>query len=123
MTRNVSICVLLLACLLAARLASAQVMAQRVRVSPQVAAKLLKKRVPAEYPQDAKDKQIEGSVILKVIVDKQGNVSDAELLSGEPALAPAAIEAVKQWKYRPFVLNGDPVTMETQVTVNFSLKK
>jgi protein TonB len=58
---------------------------------------------------------------MKVIVDKEGNVANIQLISGHPLLAPAAIDALKQWKYRPYLLNGMPVEIETQVQVNFTL--
>jgi protein TonB len=58
---------------------------------------------------------------MRVTVDKEGNVANIQLISGHPILAPAAIDAVKQWKYRPYLLNGMPVEIETQVTVNFTL--
>jgi TonB family protein len=94
---------------------------QSVRVSQGVMAGLLVIKVPPEYPPDAKNQHIQGVVLLRVIVDREGNVSNIQLISGHPLLAPAAIEAVKQWKYRPFLLNGSPVEVETQVQVNFTL--
>jgi TonB family protein len=94
----------------------------RVRVSQGVMQGLLLSKVQPEYPADAKDQRIQGVVVLKVAVDKEGNVANIQLISGHPDLAPAAIEAVKQWKYRPYLLNGDQVAVETQVTVNFTLE-
>jgi len=94
---------------------------QRVRVSQGVMVGLLISKVPPEYPPDAKDQHIQGVVLLRVIIDPEGNVSNIELISGHPLLAPAAIEAVKQWKYRPCLLNGSPVEVESQVQVNFTL--
>jgi TonB family protein len=94
---------------------------QRVRVSSGVAQGLLVTKVPPQYPADARDQHIQGVVLLKVNIDKEGNVYKVELISGHPLLAPAAIEAVKQWKYKPYQLNGTPVEVETQVTVNFTL--
>jgi TonB family protein len=76
-------------------------------------------KVQPVYPGDAK--QIQGTVVLKVIIDKQGNVSNIQAISGHPLLIPAAIEAVKQWKYKPFLVNGEPFEVETNVTVNFTL--
>jgi protein TonB len=58
---------------------------------------------------------------MNVIVDKEGNVANIQLISGHPLLAPAAIDAVKQWKYKPYLLNESPVEVETQVHVNFTL--
>ena len=92
-----------------------------VRVSQGVMAGLLVSKVAPDYPADAKQARIQGTVVMRVIVDKEGNVANIQLISGHPILAPAAIDAVKQWKYRPFLLNGMPVEIETQVTVNFTL--
>jgi TonB family protein len=92
-----------------------------VRVSQGVMAGLLVTEVPPEYPPDAKEQKIQGVVLLRVTIDREGNVSNIELISGHPPLAPAAIEAVKQWKYRPYLLNGSPVEVETQIQVNFTL--
>ncbi len=94
---------------------------QRVRVSSSVESAFVAKKVPPIYPQAAKDSHIQGVVILKVIVSKEGDVENIELISGHPELAPAAIEAVKQWKYKPYRLNQQPVEVETQVQVNFTL--
>jgi TonB family protein len=94
---------------------------KRVRISSGVAQGLLVTKVPPQYPQDAKDQRIQGVVVMKVIVDKEGNVENIQLVSGHPLLAPPAIEAVQQWKYKPYLLNGLPVEVETQVQVNFTL--
>jgi TonB family protein len=93
----------------------------RVRVSQGVESSLIANKVAPIYPQKAKDEHIQGVVVLRVIVSKQGDVENVELASGHPELAPAAIEAVKQWKYRPYLLNQTPVEVETQVQVNFTL--
>jgi len=95
--------------------------ATRVRVSSAVAQGLLLTKVQPQYPQDAKDQHIQGVVLLKVIIDKEGNVANIQLITGHPELAPAALEAVKQWKYKPYLLNGTPVEVDTQVQVNFTL--
>jgi len=94
---------------------------QRVRISSGVAQGLLVTKVPPQYPQEAKDQRIQGAVVMKVTVDQEGNVENIQLVSGHPLLAPPAIEAVKQWKYKPYLLNGTPVEVETQVQVNFTL--
>ena len=94
---------------------------QRVRLSQGVMAGLLVTKMPPEYPPDAKDQHILGVVLLRVIIDREGSVANIQLISGHPLLAPAAIEAVRQWKYRPFLLNDSPVEVETQVQVNFTL--
>lgn len=94
---------------------------QRVRVSAGVAQGLLAKKVAPQYPSDARGQHIQGTVVLKVNIDKDGSVYKVELISGHPLLAPAAIEAVKHWKYRPYLLNAIPVEVETQVQVAFTL--
>jgi TonB family protein len=93
----------------------------RVRVSPGVEQGLVITKVPPQYPPEAKDAHIQGLVLMNVIVDKEGNVANVQLISGHPLLAPAAIDAVKQWKYKPYLLNETPVEVETQVHVNFTL--
>jgi len=94
---------------------------QRVRVSSAVASALLLRKVPPVYPQEAKDQHIQGIVVLKVKIDKEGNVANIEALSGPTPLVAPSIEAVRQWKYRPYVLNQTPVEVETQVQVNYTL--
>jgi periplasmic protein TonB len=94
---------------------------QRVRISRAVAQGLLIKTVPLKYPKDAHRDRIQGMVILKARIDTDGNVEDVTLISGEKALAPAAMEAVKQWKYKPYLLNGQPVDAEFEISINFSL--
>lgn len=101
--------------------AISQVAPQRVRVSAGIATGLLVSKVDPIYPPLARQARIQGIVVLTVIVGKTGDVEDVQLVSGHPMLAPAAIEAVKQWKYRPYLLNGDPIAVDTQVQVNFML--
>jgi TonB family protein len=96
---------------------------QRVRVSKGVMQGLLVSKVDPTYPSDAKEQRIQGVVVLQVAINKEGNVSDVQLISGHPLLAPAAIEAVKQWKYKPYLLNGEPLEVDTQVQVSFRLKE
>jgi TonB family protein len=84
---------------------------------------LLEHKVDPEYPADAKEKHIEGAVLLNVNIDDEGNVGRVELVSGHPILAPAAMDAVLEWKYRPFVLNGVAAPVETTVAVKFALER
>ena len=93
----------------------------RVRVSTGVATGLLIRKVTPTYPQLARQARIQGSVVLQAEISKDGTIQNLQLISGHPMLAPAAIEAVKQWRYKPYLLNGEPVAVETQVVVNFSL--
>ncbi len=94
---------------------------QRVRVSSGVSTGLLIKKVTPNYPQLAKQARIQGAVVLQAEISKEGTIQNLQLISGHPMLAPAAIEAVKQWRYKPYLLNGEPVAVETTVVVNFSL--
>jgi len=94
---------------------------QRVRVSPGVIKGLLIHRVEPIYPFLAQQARIQGAVVLTAIIDKDGNVQHLQLVNGHPLLAPAAIQAVKQWRYKPFLLNGQPLEVETTVTVDFHL--
>jgi periplasmic protein TonB len=94
---------------------------QRVRVSSGVQSGLLVRKVNPTYPPLARQARIQGTVILQAEISKDGNITNLQLISGHPMLAPAAIEAVKQWKYRPYLLNGEPVEVETQIQVNFTL--
>ena len=84
-------------------------------------AKLVRRVVP-EYPELAKRARVQGSVILQVSVDEEGNVFDVRVLSGHPLLNEAAEKAVRQWKYSPTLLNGEPVPVTASVTVAFSLR-
>ena len=94
---------------------------QRVRVSQGVSTGLLVHKVNPAYPPLARQARIQGSVLLQAEISKTGDIENLRLISGHPMLAPAAIEAVKQWKYRPYFLNGEPVEVDTQITVNFTL--
>ena len=94
---------------------------QRVRVSQGVTQGLLLRKIQPAYPPLARQARIQGSVLLQAEISKDGSIQNLRLISGHPMLAPAAIEAVKQWKYKPYILNGEPVEVETQITVNFTL--
>jgi TonB family protein len=93
----------------------------KVRVSSGVAQGLLIHQVNPVYPGEARKNHIQGDVILRTTIDREGNVADLKVVSGEPILADAAVEAVKQWKYRPYLLNGEPVEVETQVLIKFHM--
>jgi protein TonB len=94
---------------------------QRVRVSQGVSTGLLVRKVNPNYPPLARQARIQGTVVLQAEISKDGSIQNLRLISGHPMLAPAAIEAVKQWKYKPYLLNGEPVEVETTVQVNFTL--
>ena len=94
---------------------------QKVRVSSGVAAGNLIQKVQPQYPAIAKTARIQGTVILHALIGKDGQVKNLQLVSGHPMLAKAALDAVRQWKYKPYSLNGQPTEIETEVTVNFTL--
>ena len=93
----------------------------RVRVSQGVSQGLLIRKVNPNYPPLARQARIQGQVLLQAEISKDGSIENLRLVSGHPMLAPAAIEAVKQWRYKPYLLNGEPVAVETTVMVNFTL--
>ncbi len=78
-------------------------------------------KVDPIYPPDAIQQGIQGVVELELRIDPSGNVERVTLISGLPMLVPAAIEAVKQWKYKPYFLNGSPAAVQTTVRLNFTL--
>ncbi|HUS18195.1 MAG TPA: energy transducer TonB [Terriglobales bacterium] len=75
------------------------------------------------YPTIAIQSRQEGTVILRAVIDRSGRISNVQVLSGPALLQRAARDAVEQWRYRPYILNGQPVEVETQITVNFKLSK
>lgn len=78
-------------------------------------------RVDPMYPQAAKLARIQGPVVLSAIISKAGTIDHLQLVSGHPLLVTAAVAAVSQWRYRPYILNGEAIEVETQITVNFRL--
>lgn len=119
----------------------------REKVSPAVSEKLLCGSVPARksvtsgasaqtqsntfcgplqapiYPASAKDQGIQGAVLLGVVVGTDGTVKDVRVIEGHPLLAPAAVDAVSKWTYRPYYVNHKPTEIETTVVVNFQLQR
>jgi TonB family protein len=86
------------------------------------ALKLLTKTVPI-YPADAKKARIQGTVVLNAVIGKDGSVENLKAVSGPSQLQGSALDAVKDWKYQPFLLNGDPIAVETQIKVFYTLAK
>jgi protein TonB len=78
-------------------------------------------RVHPSYPKQAKVRKLQGTVVLQAIVNKQGKVDSLQLLSGDPVLAQAAADAIKQWRYKPYSHNGELADFQTRVTVDFKL--
>lgn len=94
---------------------------QRVRISQGVTKGLCIHRVEPPYPPLARAARVQGDVVLNAIIDVNGQITNLQLVSGHPMLVPAAIDAVKQWRYKPYLLNGQPVEVETTITVIFAL--
>ena len=92
-----------------------------MRISEGVSQGLLIKKVPPTYPAAALQLRKQGDVQLLATVGKTGAITKVRVLSGEAMLAQAATDAVRQWKYRPFLLNDEPVQIETQITIKFKL--
>jgi TonB family protein len=94
---------------------------KRIRVGGSVASRNLVHQVAPVYPKDAEKKHITGTVLLHATIGHDGSVEKLEYVSGPPELTPSAMEAVKQWRYKPTLLNGDPVEVDTTIAVVFTL--
>ena len=94
--------------------------AHAIRTSSILEGNLIR-RVEPVYPPLARTARIQGSVVLSALISKDGVMENLHALSGPPMLVPAAISAVSQWRYRPYILNNEPIEVETQITVNFVL--
>jgi periplasmic protein TonB len=104
-----------------APMAVPKVAVQRVRVSQGVTQGMVLHKVQPTYPPLARTARVQGSVLLAAVIGKDGTIQNLHVISGHPLLTQAALEAVRQWRYRPYILNGEPVEVDTQVTVNFTL--
>jgi TonB family protein len=114
--------------ILVVELASAQAAAapeaitpQRVRVGGNIQSRMLMTKVPPVYPPDAKQARVQGKVSLGVLIAPDGSVANVQLVKGDALLAPSAMDAVRQWVYRPTLVNGQPVEVLTMVDVNYTL--
>lgn len=83
----------------------------------------LVRRLNPVYPPLARSARIQGPVVLFAIISTSGTIENLRVVSGHPLLVTAAIDAVKQWRYRPYILNGEPIEVETEITVNFVLNE
>jgi len=92
-----------------------------VELSPSAAEDSLISRVEPEYPDEARQQNIQGAVVLQVHITADGRVQDMQLVSGPPQLVQASVDAVKQWRFKPRLVQGRPAEMQTQVTLNFRL--
>ena len=93
--------------------------AKRIVVSQGISQGMLLQRVSPSYPAVARQARITGDVLMQAVIGKDGSIQHLKVLHGQPLLAQSAITAVKQWRYRPYLLNGNPVEIETQITVQF----
>jgi len=94
---------------------------KRVRISQGVVAGMLIHKVSPTYPPIARQARVTGQVVLSAVISKEGTVENLRVVSGHPMLVEAALNAVRQWQYRPYLLNGEPVEVESAVTVIFQL--
>jgi protein TonB len=94
---------------------------QIVKVSEGVEQAQLVSRIEPQYPVLAKETRTQGTVFLRAIISREGRITSLEVLSGHPLLVREALDAVRQWRYRPTLLNGEPVEVETSITVIFRL--
>jgi protein TonB len=94
---------------------------KRIRVAARVVEANLIHDVAPTYPPEAGRARIEGAVVLLAVIGKDGAVQDVRVESGLPLLAQAAMDAVKQWRYRPYLVNGEPVEVDSRITINFTL--
>jgi len=94
---------------------------QRIRQGGKITSANIIKKVAPKYPGKARAAGIQGKVTLHVIIGKDGSVSQVDVIAGHPLLIQAAIDAVRQWKYRPTLLNGEPVEVDTTIEVIFTL--
>jgi protein TonB len=94
---------------------------KRMRIASRVAEANLIHDVPPQYPPEAGRARIEGTVVLMAVIGKDGTVTDVRVENGLPILAQAAIDAVKQWRYKPYMIDGEPVEVDSRITINFNL--
>ena len=93
----------------------------RIKQGGAVTAASIITQTQPSYPPLARQARIQGTVVLHAIIDKQGRVAQMEVVSGHPLLVQSAMEAVKQWRYKPTQLNGDPVEVDTTIQVTFTM--
>ena len=94
---------------------------KRIRVASRVAEANLIHDVAPQYPPEAGRARVEGTVVLMAVIGRDGSVKDVRLESGLPILAQAAIDAVRQWRYKPYMIDGEPVEVDSRITINFTL--
>lgn len=95
---------------------------RRVQVDEDTASALIVQKAPIRYPDAARKAGVQGKVVVRVVTSYSGDMKEVTVVSGDPALAHAAADAVKQWKYKPYLVEGSPAEMETQVSINFQIQ-
>jgi protein TonB len=90
------------------------------RVSSGVISGMLLNKVDPVYPPIAKAAHVQGVVVLQATISKTGTIEDLKVLSGPPMLTGAAVDAVRRWRYKPYLLSGEPTEVETTINVNFT---
>jgi TonB family protein len=95
----------------------------RIRVGGNVQQANLVNQVRPLYPPEAKQQRVQGTVQLAAVIGKDGAIMQLDVMSGHPMLAPAALDAVRQWVYKPTLLNGNPVEVSTMIDINFTLSQ
>ena len=93
---------------------------ERVRLSPDTA-QMVERPVEPSYPMLAKQMKVQGSVVLQALIGREGSIQDLRVLSGPAILSTAAMDAVKQWRFRPYFQSGQPIETEARITVNFTI--
>jgi len=94
---------------------------RRMRIASRIAEANLIHDVPPQYPPEAGRARIEGAVVLMAVIGTDGSVKDVRVESGLPILVQAAIDAVRQWRYKPYLIDGEPVEVDSRITINFTL--
>ena len=107
--------------LASANSAAPKIEVRKLRVSAGVQASKLISQPKPLYPPIAKQARVQGTVVLAATISKSGTIDNLRVVSGHPMLTQSALQAVRQWKYQPTYLNGEPVEVETTINVNFSL--
>ncbi len=90
-----------------------------VPVSQGTTGGVLRHKVQPVYPEEARRLHMTGSVVIDAVVNVEGQVDDLKLVSGDPLLSAAAMDAVRKWRYSPYLLNGKPIPKETRITISF----
>ena len=93
----------------------------KLRVSQGVAERMILHRVNPHYPEEAKRNGVQGDVLMQAVIDTKGDVTELKVMRGDPLLAAASVEAARQWKYRPYSLNGQPVEVQTTILFTFHM--